>query len=274
MPRPNAESLPLSKSGRTALDVAQEATVLAGRIIADRFNTTIDVRFKGRTDIVTDVDLEAEKAVLDLVRGEFPEHGVLAEESVPIDSDSGYTWVIDPLDGTRNYANGIPHFCTVVALAEGADVVMGITHDPIRKETFVAESGKGATLNGETISVTDVQDVNRASICFDMGYVDEKAGLALDMIRSLWPNVGSLRLMGSSALGIAYAAAGRVDMYFHHALSPWDLASGILLVREAGGIVVDRQGKTANLHTPSILAANEPLIGNFLKTTEGLPWRA
>ncbi len=246
---------------------------MAGQIIVDRFDSTLDIRFKGKNDIVTDVDLAAEKAVLGLLRSEFPEFGVLAEESAPIDSDSGYTWVVDPLDGTRNYANGIPHFCTVVALAKGAEMVVGITYDPVRKERFVAEAGNGAFLNGAPMSVTDAQDVSQAAICFDLGYVDAKAGLALDMIRSLWPNVRSLRLMGSSALGIAYAAAGRVDMYFHHALSPWDVASGLLLVREAGGIVVDRQGATANLHTPSIIAANPTLVGNFLKTTEGLPWR-
>ena len=274
MPQEHANSLPLSKSGRTALDVAMEAAELAGQIIVDRFDSTLDIRFKGKNDIVTDVDLAAEKAVLDLLRGEFPEFGVLAEESAPIDSDSGYTWVVDPLDGTRNFANGIPHFCTVVALAKGAEMVVGITYDPVRKERFVAEAGRGATLNGAPLSVTATQDVSEAAICFDLGYVDEKAGLALDMIRSLWPNVRSLRLMGSSALGIAYAAAGRVDMYFHHALSPWDVASGLLLVKEAGGIVVDRQGNTANLHTPSIIAANPTLVENFLKTTEGLPWRA
>ena len=273
MPQEHPDPLPLSRSGRTALDVAIEAAGLAGQIIMDRFETSLDIRFKGRADIVTDVDLAAEKAILGLLQGEFPEFGVLAEESAPIDSNSGYTWVVDPLDGTRNYANGIPHFCTVVALAKGADMVLGITYDPVRKERFTAEAGKGATLNGTPISVTGTAEVSQAAICFDLGYVDEKAGLALDMIRSLWPNVRSLRLMGSSALGIAYAAAGRVDMYFHHALSPWDIASGLLLVTEAGGIVVDRQGNTANLHTPSIIAANPTLVGNFLKTTEGLPWR-
>ena len=253
--------------------VAIEAAELAGQIILDRFETTLDIRFKGRADIVTDVDLAAEKAVLELLRGEFPKFGVLAEESAPIDSNSGYTWVVDPLDGTRNYANGIPHFCTVVALAKGAEMILGITYDAVRKELFSAVAGEGAFLNDTPLSVTDTQEVSKASICFDMGYVDEKAGLALDMIRGLWPNVGSLRLMGSSALGAAYAAAGRVDMYFHHALSPWDIASGLLLVKEAGGIVVDRQGQTADLHTPSIIAANPTLVANFLKTTKGVPWR-
>ena len=264
---------PLSRTGRTALDVAQQAAGLAGQIIRDRFSTTKDIKFKGRADIVTDVDLAAEKAVLGLLRDEFPDFGVLAEESAPIESASGYTWVVDPLDGTRNYAMGVPHFCTVVALARGRDIELGITYDPVREESFVAQAGQGAWLNGNPISVSETQEVLHASLCFDMGYVDEKAGLALDMLRDIWPNVQSLRLMGSAALGIAYAAAGRVDLYFHHALSPWDIASGLLLVREAGGIVVDRQGDAADLRTPSIIAANSELVGDFLKITQGLPWR-
>ena len=265
--------LPLSRSGRPALEVAQQAAGVAGQIIRDRFATAKDIRFKGRADIVTDVDLSAEKAVLELLRDEFPDFGVLAEESAPIESNSGYTWVVDPLDGTRNYAMGVPHFCTVVALAQGRDIVLGITYDPVREESFVAQAGEGARLNGDPISVSDTSEVLNASLCFDMGYVDEKAGMALDMLRSVWPNVQSLRLMGSAALGIAYAAAGRVDLYFHHALSPWDIASGLLLVKEAGGIVVDRAGNTADLLTPSIIAANSALVGDFLKVTQGQPWR-
>ena len=265
--------LPLSRSGRPALEVAQQAAGLAGQIIRDRFATAKDIRFKGRADIVTDVDLSAEKAVLELLRDEFPDFGVLAEESAPIESNSGYTWVVDPLDGTRNYAMGIPHFCTVVALAQGRDIVLGITYDPVREESFVAQAGDGARLNDDPISVSDTSEVLNASLCFDMGYVDEKAGMALDMLRSVWPNVQSLRLMGSAALGIAYAAAGRVDLYFHHALSPWDIASGLLLVKEAGGIVVDRRNNTADLRTPSIIAGNSNLVDDFLKVTQGHPWR-
>ena len=265
--------LPLSRSGRPALEVAQQAAGLAGQIIRDRFATAKDIRFKGRADIVTDVDLSAEKAVLELLRDEFPDFGVLAEESAPIESNSGYTWVVDPLDGTRNYAMGIPHFCTVVALAQGRDIVLGITYDPVREESFVAQAGDGARLNDDPISVSDTSEVLNASLCFDMGYVDEKAGMALDMLRSVWPNVQSLRLMGSAALGIAYAAAGRVDLYFHHALSPWDIASGLLLVKEAGGIVVDRRNNTADLRTPSIIAGNSSLVDDFLKVTQGHPWR-
>ena len=264
---------PLSRTGSSPLEVAQQAARLAGQVIRDRFSTAKDIRFKGRADIVTDVDLAAEKVVLDLLRDEYPGFGVLSEESPPVESDSGYTWVVDPIDGTRNYAMGVPHFCTVVALAQGTRVVLGVTYDPVRDEYFVAQAGAGAQINDEPMSVSSTPEVLQASLCFDMGYVDEKAGLALDMLRHIWPNVQSFRLMGSAALGIAYAAAGRVDLYFHHSLSPWDIASGLLLVEEAGGVVVDRQGSPADLRTSSIIASNPALLGDFLKVTHGQAWR-
>ena len=264
---------PAARTGRPAMDVAVEAAQVAGRIIQDRFLTSLDIRFKGRADIVTDVDLAAEKAVLELLQSEFPDFGVLAEESRPVETPSPYTWVVDPLDGTRNFAIGVPHFCTVVALAREGETILGVTFDPIREEMFTAEAGRGAFANGQPLSVTNKQEIEEAVLCFDMGYVDEKAGTALDMLRSLWPGIQGFRLMGSAALGLAYAAAGRVDLYFHHSLSPWDTASGLLLAREAGGEVVDRQGNRAGLHTPSVIASSPHMIERFLQATEGLPWR-
>ena len=273
MTQSQAGPIPDSSSGRPAREVALEAARLAGGIIKDRFQTTKDIRFKGRADIVTDVDLAVEKAVLELLRGEYPDFGVLAEESEPIETDSPYTWVVDPVDGTRNYAIGIPHFCTVVALSRGNEVVLGVTYDPISDELFVAQQGQGASVNGEPISVSEKQEMEESLLGFDLGYVDEQAGLGLDLVRSLWPGIQGFRLMGSAALGMAYAAAGRVDLYFHHSLSPWDVASGILIAQEAGGIVVDRQGNPANLRTPSVIVASPRLIDRFLHATEGLEWR-
>lgn len=255
------------------MDVAMEAANLSGRILRDRLHTPKDVSFKGRADIVTDVDLAAEKAVLELLREEYPDFGILAEESTPLESASPYTWVVDPLDGTRNYAQGIPHFCTVIALAYQNRPVVGVTYDPVREELFTAERGKGAFLNGESFTVSVKEELSQSLLCCDLGYVDEKAGLAIDLIRSLWPGMLSLRLMGSAALGVAYAAAGRVDLYFHHSLSPWDIAAGLVLVEEAGGIVVDKQGQPANLRTASVIAANPRLVSDFLKRTDGHPWR-
>ena len=266
-------SIPESANGRPALSVAVEAARRAGEIIVQRFDTEKEVSFKGRANVVTDVDLLAEAAALDLLRVEYPEFGILSEESEPVVTGSSYTWVLDPLDGTRNYASGIPHVSVVVALARDGDVVLGVTYDPVRNELFTAEKGGGATLNGAPISVSPRSEIPDCLLGFDMGYVDEKAVLALDMVKALWPGMQSIRIMGSGALGLAYAACGRVDIYFHHRLYPWDTASGLLLVSEAGGTVVDKHGAPATLDSESVVASSPHLIDRFLGATDGLEWR-
>ena len=273
MSQPTSETIPPSRSGRSALAVSVEAARRAGQLVRERFLTEKEVRFKGRADIVTDVDLAAEKIILDMVQEEYPDFSILSEESSPVETGSPFRWVIDPIDGTRNFAEGIPHFCVVVALARDDQTVLGVTYDPIKEETFTAEAGMGAFLNGEPMSVSERQEIPDCVLSFDLGYYDDKAATALDMIRHLWPGFQTMRLLGSSALGMAYAAAGRVDLYFHHSLSPWDSASGLLLAREAGGNVVDRQGNDANLFTPSVIVSSPRLIDRFLEATDGLAWR-
>lgn len=267
------EELPVSKNGRGAMDVALQAARAAGQIIRDRFSSEHEVHFKGRSDIVTEVDLAAEETILNLLTGEFPEFSILAEESKPMEGDSPYKWVVDPLDGTRNYAHGIPHFCTIIALAKDDHIMAGLTYDPVREEMFTAIEGQGAFLNGTKITASKTTELSRSLLCCDLGYVDEKAGFALDLVRSLWPGMYSIRFMGSSGLGLAYAAAGRVDLYFHHSLMPWDLAGGLVLAQEAGAKVVDRQGNDGALFTPSVIVSSPILVEEFLKATEGQPWR-
>lgn len=266
-------ALPITGDGRSALDVALEATTTAGEIIRGGWDSDRQITFKGRADIVTDIDVAAEKAVLEILTSAFPQFGILAEESQPVAGESRYRWVVDPLDGTRNYAQSIPHFCTIVALAEGDDIVAGVVYDPVREETFTAAKGQGAFLNGAPITVSETTEIARSLLSFDLGYVDEKAGLAIDMLRSLWPGMYSVRMMGSAGLGLAYAASGRVDLFFHHSLSPWDVAAGLVLAEEAGGRVVDRQGNKAGLFTPSVICSSPALVEGFLAATDGLPWR-
>ena len=269
MPSPS----PVPPVAVAPLTVAVEAAKCAGDIIASRFHTTKEVSFKGRADVVTDVDLLAEKAAFQVLLREYPDFGILSEESEPVVTESSYSWVLDPLDGTRNYASGIPHVSVVVALARDGEVVLGVTYNPLRNEVFTAERGKGAYLNDRPISVSTRQGLPECLLGFDMGYIDEKAVTALDMIRALWPGMQSIRIMGSSALGLAYAACERVDLYFHHHLAPWDIASGLLLVSEAGGKVMDRHGGPATLETASVIASSPHLIDHFLKATDGLEWR-
>ena len=152
---------------------------------------------------------------------------MLAEESGESGSaDSPYVWIVDPVDGTRNYAIGVPYFATTIALARDGEVVYGATYDPSRDEMFEARRGGGATCNGEPVRVSERTSLSMATLATDMGYNDAMAGFALQLLDRLWPGMQAVRIMGSAALGLAYTASGRADVYFHHCLAPWDIAAG------------------------------------------------
>ncbi|MXZ90206.1 MAG: inositol monophosphatase [Chloroflexi bacterium] len=266
--------LPTSRSGQSALSVCETAARRAGELVVARFRTDVEVSLKGRANVVTDADLASERLILDYVRDEYPDFGVLSEESAPVPGSSPYTWVVDPIDGTRNFAEGIPHFCVVVAIARGDEVVAGVTYDPVRDEMFAAQKGAGACLNGQPIKVSDRQDMSDAIIGFDLGYDFGQAKHLMDMVAGIWPQASGYRLMGSSAMSIAYAAAGRIDLYCHHSLSAWDIASGILLAKEAGARVLDRATlQDATLFSPGLIISNPSLVEQFLTITEGTVWR-
>ena len=272
--RPSVDQLPRSSSGQTALSVCETAARRAGALVMERFRSDVEVSLKGRANVVTDADLASERLILDYVGAEYPEFGILSEESAPVAGSSPYTWVVDPIDGTRNFAEGIPHFCVVVAIAEGSDVVAGVTYDPVRDEMFAAQRGRGATLNDEPMRVSDRQQIDEAVLGFDLGYNFDQAKLLLEMAGGIWPQVPAYRLMGSSALSLAYAACGRIDLYFHHSLSAWDIASGILLAREAGGQVLDRSTlEEATLFSSGLIVSNPTLVDQFLTMTSGTAWR-
>ena len=268
------DDLPRSQSGQSALSVCETAARRAGALVMERFRSDVEVSLKGRANVVTDADLASERLILDYVTAEYPDFGILSEESAPVPGAAPYTWVVDPIDGTRNFAEGIPHFCVVVAIAEGDAVAAGVTYDPLRDEMFAAQRGRGAYRNGERIAVSDRADINEAIIGFDLGYDFDQAKLLLDLAGGIWPRVSGYRLLGSSALSIAYAAAGRIDLYCHHNLSAWDIAAGILLAREAGGQVLDRATLAdATLFSPGLIISNAALVEQFLALTEGTAWR-
>ena len=263
----------MSSTGVTALEVALRVAREAGDTLMTRLHSEKQVSYKGRADLVSDVDKLVEKRAIEELRGEFPDDGFLAEESEPVTTASGYTWIIDPLDGTRNYILGIPFFSVVIALAKGDDVLMGLTYDPVRQEMFQAVKGSGAFLNGDRINVSAKAQLEDALLSYDLGYVDEKASTAIELLLHLWPNIQGTRILGSAALGLAYAACGRVDLYFHHNLAPWDLATSLVLVPEAGGVVTDKYDEVASLSSESIIASGSGLHADFLKKTDGLAWR-
>ena len=217
----------------------------AGDLLLRRFGNVRDIRFKGPGNPVTDVDLAAERLIEERLRSEYPDMVVLGEESPGLPYDDGYVWIVDPLDGTRNYACGVPHFSVVIGLALDGRALVGVNYDPVRDEMFEAELGGGAFLNRQPSAVSKKSSMSEAIVGTDLSYDGGGAANGLDVIRSMWPGFQTARVMGSAALGIAYTAAGRHDLYFHHRLEPWDQVAGILLVREAGGVVTDRNGGPA-----------------------------
>ena len=266
--------LPVSRSGLGALSVCENAARRAGELVLSRFRSDVEVSLKGRANVVTDADLASERVILDYVQEEYPDFGILSEESDPVPGASPYTWVVDPIDGTRNFAEGIPHFCIVVAIADGDEVVAGVTYDPVRDELFSAQKGTGALLDGQPIRISDRRNIDEAILGFDLGYDFGQAKHLMEMVAGIWPQISGYRLMGSSAMSIAYTAAGRIDLYAHHSLSAWDIASGILLAREAGARVLDRATlQDANLHSPGLIIANQSLLDQFLAMTNGYTWR-
>ena len=266
--------LPVSRSGLSALSVCENAARRAGELVLSRFRSDVEVSLKGRANVVTDADLASERVILDYVQEEYPDFGILSEESDPVPGASPYTWVVDPIDGTRNFAEGIPHFCIVVAIADGDEVVAGVTYDPVRDELFSAQKGTGALLDGQPIRISDRRNIDEAILGFDLGYDFGQAKHLMEMVAGIWPQISGYRLMGSSAMSIAYTAAGRIDLYAHHSLSAWDIASGILLAREAGARVLDRATlQDANLHSPGLIIANQSLLDQFLAMTNGYTWR-
>jgi myo-inositol-1(or 4)-monophosphatase len=228
-------------------------------VIVNRFYSKKTVKHKSRGNLVTDIDTLSEKLILKILKDEYPDFNVLSEETNSLASVAGYTWIVDPLDGTNNYVFGIPNFCINIALANSNDILLGITYDPIRKEFFHAEKGKGAYLDDLRLHVSQVNLLKDSLLGFDLGYSDEQGKEMLDITGRLWGNVHCMRMMGSSALGLAYVACGRMSFYLHRYLYPWDIASGLLLVREAGGKVTDWQGNDANIQTQKIIASNNQI---------------
>lgn len=223
------------------------------------FRARLEARVKtSLRDLVTEADLAAERAVLDYLRERYPDHGLRSEEAGIDDRGSDYLWVVDPLDGTSNFAHGFPHFCVSVALLRRGRSVVGAIFDPMRGELFTATVGGGARLNGRRIGVSSVQTLDRAMITTGFPYEppEQRAAVA-DLSARVIERVQMFRRSGSAALDLAYVAAGRLEAHWEFGLSLHDVAAGLLLVAEAGG-------RAAEMHLPGYrggyLASNSPAI--------------
>lgn len=237
-------------------EVAASAARAAGAVLLDCWKNGYAVQFKGDIDLVTDADRRSEETIVSLLRSHFPDHQILAEEGTVGGNSSQYRWIIDPLDGTTNYAHHYPHFAVSIALERAGSIVVGTVYDPVLDELFEARAGEGAYLNGRPLSVSSVDQLLRALLCTGFPYNRSLFGSCLEQWDYFVRRSQAVRRDGSAALDICYVAAGRFDGYWEKHLAPWDIAAGVLMVREAGGVVTNMRGQEPNVHRGGIIASN------------------
>ncbi len=229
----------------------------AGSLLRNRLNTSFDIMHKGAINIVTEVDLASEKLIRDAISTHYPRHEVLGEEGGLTESRSDYRWVVDPLDGTTNYAHGYPVFCVSIALEHEGETVLGVVYDPTRDEMFTAERGGGAALNNRPIRVSSVDDLGNGLLSTGFPYdIKTSTFTNLDHWGNFAMHAQALRRDGAAALDLCYVACGRFDGFWELNLSPWDTAAGALIVTEAGGRVTDFTGNKFSNYESQILASN------------------
>jgi myo-inositol-1(or 4)-monophosphatase len=238
------------------LEAALSAAKEAGEVLRKGFGWQHSVRYKGEVDLVTEVDEQAEQVIREILLGAFPAYGMLAEEGGTLVGEEDARWIVDPLDGTTNYAHGLPIFCVSIALQRAGKVVLGVVHDPMREETYVAERGGGATLNGEPTKVSETKELIQALIATGFPYDRPKIPEALDLFGRFAAITRGMRRLGSTALDLCYVAAGRLDGYYERGIWAWDIAAGGLILEEAGGKVTDYQGGMLDLEGRQIVASN------------------
>jgi myo-inositol-1(or 4)-monophosphatase len=254
--------------------VARQAAKEAGQYVLGRLGKIREISYKsGITDLVTDVDRASENIIVGKIRGSFPDHSVLAEEGGESGASHGsYTWVIDPLDGTVNYAHGFPFFCVSIGvIAEGVGQI-GVVYDPVAGEMFSAARSEGAFLNDKKISVSGISDVKSALVGTGFAYSVDKRIENLAFFERVIERAQAVRRPGAAALDLCYVASGRLDGFWEMNLSPWDTAAGHLIVAEAGGKVSMMDLREYDIFKKSILATNgkihEELSGIFSSATQ------
>lgn len=237
--------------------VAREAALAAGKLLRENISGMREISYKGDINLVTEMDILSERVIVKIVHGSFPEHDIIAEEETNIRKGSGFTWIIDPLDGTTNYAHGYPCFCVSIALEQEREIVLGVVYDPMRDELFSAQKGQGAFLNAKPVHVSSVDKLDYGLLA---------TGFPYDRKVSKKNNVGyfhdflmasqEVRRDGAAALDLCSVACGRFDGFWELKLKPWDVAAGSLMVREAGGMVSDFTGGMFSVHADEVLASN------------------
>jgi myo-inositol-1(or 4)-monophosphatase len=252
------------------LNFAIETAREAGQILLEKFGRKIEVSKKADINLVTEADLASEKFIVEKIRSYYPKHSILAEESgesnvLVVEGESRWKWIIDPLDGTTNYAHGYPCFCVTLAVEHNDEIVIGVTFDPTRNEMFAAEKGKGATLNNRKISVSESENLSDALLVTGFPYdFKQRVDFARHITEFLLKSRG-IRRDGSAAIDMAYVACGRFDGFWEEGLNAWDVAAGVLLIEEAGGRVTYYDDSKFSIYAPPICASNGLIHAEMLE---------
>ena len=253
-------SLPYDKDipSNTLLSVATDAARQAGAVLTECVRTGFRIEHKEIINLVTDADHQAEQRIIDVIHAAFPTHHVLAEErGLTEQSPSRYKWVIDPLDGTSNFAHRFPAYCVSIGVECDGRGIIGVVYDPTRDELFTAQIGHGAHLNGAPIAVSKTNHLDHALLVTGFAYdIRDTPNNNLNHFARFALKVQGLRRTGTAALDLCYVAAGRFDGFWEVALHPWDMAAGVVILREAGGQVTDLMGNTHSIYGKELVASN------------------
>ena len=236
-----------------AMNMAREA----GNLLKEKFNSKHEIHYKGEINLVTEADKMSEDLIIAALSSNFPDHGILSEESPAQNSQSMLRWIIDPLDGTTNYAHGYPVFCVSIALENKGVIVLGVIYDPLREDMFVAEGGKGAYLNGKKLKVSPTATLSRSLLATGFPYdIRLSKDNNLNYFNLMAVEAQAIRRAGAAALDLAYLACGRFDGFWELKLMPWDMAAGCLMVEESGGVISDMFGGKWDISSPNVLVSN------------------
>lgn len=248
-----------------------QATHAGAEVLQKYFNGSFKISNKeGINNLVTEADHESEKVVMDVIKSHFPQHAILSEEIGEIKMDSNTKWIIDPIDGTVNFANGIPICCVSIGVEQDGQMVLGAVYNPFMNEFFLAERGQGATLNDTPIKVSDKTQVSSSCLVtgFPYTYLDMPNG-PLQVFEKFIRAGIPVRRLGSAALDLCWVAAGRFDGFYEHKLQAWDSAAGFLIVEEAGGKITDFEGNYYSPYQPHIIASNGKIHDELLLAVKG-----
>ena len=250
------------------LNIAVRAARRGGDVIARAldYRSDLQVATKGRNDFVSEVDRRAEQAIIEVLHKAYPDHAILAEESGAHAGDSEYEWVIDPLDGTTNFLHGFPQFGVSIALRHKGRLDQAVVYDPLSQDLYTASRGGGAQLNGRRIRVSDRRGLDGALLGTGFPFKQpEHLDAYLATFKALFPDTAGIRRAGAACLDLAYVAAGRLDGFWEIGLNPWDMAAGILLVQEAGGLVGDFAGGSDYMKSGNVVAGNHRVFKEMLQ---------